>query len=115
MSNSLRDLYPKGLNVGAIWNKFHFLHPDFLPFNHPDYLLNSYLFPNQVNNLLAFPGVFRGALDAGAREITEKMKLAAALALAACVLEPTVEKILPDPLEKEVATKIAEAVRKAAE
>ena len=72
-------------------------------------------FPNQVNNLLAFPGVFRGALDAGAREITEKMKLAAALALAACVLEPTVEKILPDPLEKEVATKIAEAVRKAAE
>src|SRR3989338_1445899 len=55
MSNSLRDLYPKGLNVGAIWNKFHFLHPDFLPFNHPDYLLNSYLFPNQVKNTFFSP------------------------------------------------------------
>lgn len=70
-------------------------------------------FPNQVNNLLAFPGVFRGALDAGAKEITQKMKLAAAHALAACVENPTAEKILPDPLEKEVAMLVASSVQKA--
>jgi len=70
-------------------------------------------FPNQVNNLLAFPGIFRGALDAGAKKITEEMKIAAALSLAACVPEPCPEKILPDPLEKGVAMRVAEAVKKA--
>ncbi len=68
-------------------------------------------FPNQVNNLLAFPGVFRGALDSGAKEITQEMKLAAAKALAACVENPTAEKILPDPLEKEIALRVADAVK----
>ena len=71
-------------------------------------------FPNQVNNLLAFPGVFRGALDGNAREITEAMKRAAAAALAQCVQHPMPEKILPDPMEKGVAMKVAEAVQKAA-
>ncbi len=71
-------------------------------------------FPNQVNNLLAFPGVFRGALDAGAKTITEEMKIAAAIALAACVEKPTAEKILPDPLEKGIAERIAKAVSGAA-
>ena len=70
-------------------------------------------FPNQVNNLLAFPGVFRGALDSGAKEITQEMKLAAAKALAACVENPTAEKILPDPLEKGITMKVAEAVKNA--
>jgi malate dehydrogenase (oxaloacetate-decarboxylating) len=70
-------------------------------------------FPNQVNNVLAFPGVFRGALDAHATDITEAMKLAAAAALAGCVDSPSSEKILPDPLGKGVAEKVAEAVRKA--
>lgn len=74
----------------------------------------SDLLGTQVNNLLAFPGVFRGALDSGAKEITQVMKLAAAKALAACVENPTAEKILPDPLEKGVAMKVAEAVKKAA-
>lgn len=69
---------------------------------------------NQVNNILAFPGVFRGALDAEAPEITEAMKLAAANALAACVPEPTKERILPSPLERNVVKKVAEAVRRAA-
>lgn len=67
-------------------------------------------FPNQVNNVLVFPGIFRGALDARASDITEAMKLAAANALAACVSEPTAEKILPDPLDKDIAKKVAEAV-----
>jgi malate dehydrogenase (oxaloacetate-decarboxylating) len=60
-------------------------------------------FPNQINNVLAFPGIFRGALDAGARRITEGMKLAAADAIAAVVadeLSPT--KIVPSPLDPRV-------------
>jgi malate dehydrogenase (oxaloacetate-decarboxylating) len=71
-------------------------------------------FPNQINNVLAFPGVFRGALDAGATVINEPMKVAAAQALAATVLEPTPERILPDPLDKGVAFRVAEAVAEAA-
>ena len=60
-------------------------------------------FPNQINNVLAFPGVFRGALDAGATVVNEEMKIAAAEALAGYVIEPTPERILPDPLDKHVA------------
>jgi len=66
--------------------------------------------PNQVNNVLAFPGIFRGALDARAEDITENMKLSAADALASCVPNPTEDMILPDPLDKEVVKKIAKAV-----
>ncbi|MEM6822340.1 MAG: NADP-dependent malic enzyme [Verrucomicrobiota bacterium] len=67
-------------------------------------------FPNQVNNVLAFPGIFRGALDARAKTITESMKIAAAHALAQTVTFPKPEKILPDPLDKRVAPQIARAV-----
>lgn len=67
-------------------------------------------FPNQVNNLLAFPGIFRGALDAMAPRITEKMKIAAAHALAKTITEPTAELILPDPLDRRVAPCVARAV-----
>ena len=67
-------------------------------------------FPNQVNNVLAFPGIFRGALDAGATQITEEMKIAAARTLAACVDEPHVDKILPDALDRTVAPRIAAAI-----
>ncbi len=70
-------------------------------------------FPNQVNNLLAFPGIFRGALDAQALRITEKMKLAAARALAELVSDPVPEKILPDPLDRSVGPCVAAAVAKA--
>ena len=69
-------------------------------------------FPNQVNNVLAFPGVFRGALDARASRITNEMKLAAAYALAGCV-KPSAGRILPEALDRSVAQKVAEAVRKA--
>ena len=71
-------------------------------------------FPNQVNNVLVFPGIFRGALDARATRISERMKIAAARALAATVSDPQAERILPDPFDRSVATSIAEAVRNAA-
>lgn len=69
-------------------------------------------FPNQINNVLAFPGVFRAALDNRAK-ITEKMKLAAALAIAGCVKKPTANCIIPKALDKSVAKKVAAAVKKA--
>ncbi|MEU8898527.1 NADP-dependent malic enzyme [Nocardia sp. NPDC048505] len=72
-------------------------------------------FPNQINNVLAFPGVFKGALDAGARRITEGMKIAAANAIAAVVAEELgPEKIVPSPLDPRVAPAVAEAVAAAA-
>ena len=71
-------------------------------------------FPNQVNNVLAFPGIFRGALDAGASAIDGSMKLAAAHALAAAVGTPTADKILPTPLDRTVAPRIAAALCQAA-
>ncbi|MEM4637947.1 MAG: malic enzyme-like NAD(P)-binding protein [Candidatus Woesearchaeota archaeon] len=71
-------------------------------------------FPNQINNVLAFPGVFRGALDVRAKEINTEMKIAAAEALASMVKKPTVNKIIPGPFDKNVAKTVAEAVKKAA-
>jgi len=70
-------------------------------------------FPNQVNNVLAFPGIFRGALDIRAKRITDDMKLAAAEALANSIENPTVDEILPYSLDKSVVPKIAEAVKEA--
>ncbi len=67
-------------------------------------------FPNQVNNVLVFPGIFRGALDAGAARITETMKITAARALASALENPDAEHILPDALDRSVAPKIAAAV-----
>jgi malate dehydrogenase (oxaloacetate-decarboxylating) len=73
--------------------------------------------PNQINNVLAFPGVFRGALDAHAREITEPMKVAAAKAIASVVgddeLNPSY--IVPSVFNSEVVSAVAQAVREAAE
>ena len=73
-------------------------------------------FPNQINNVLAFPGIFRGALDSRAPQITEEMKIAAAKALAECVPpeELCEEKILPLPFEEGIAARVAKAVSAAA-
>ncbi|TXG92337.1 NADP-dependent malic enzyme [Rhodococcus rhodnii] len=72
-------------------------------------------FPNQINNVLAFPGVFNGALDAGARRITERMKLAAAHAIVSVVeAELAPDKIVPSPLDPRVAPAVAAAVAAAA-
>ena len=71
-------------------------------------------FPNQVNNSLVFPGVFRGALDSHATRVTTSMKLAAGQALADLVAEPTPENVLPWSLDKQVAQTVAKAVSGAA-
>jgi malate dehydrogenase (oxaloacetate-decarboxylating) len=70
-------------------------------------------FPNQINNVLAFPGIFRGALDSGARKVTEEMKLAAAYAIAAVVEHPTADEVVPSVFHPGVAPAVAEAVRQA--
>jgi malate dehydrogenase (oxaloacetate-decarboxylating) len=72
-------------------------------------------FPNQINNVLAFPGIFRGALDAHASRITDEMKIAAAHAIADYIKTPRYDRILPHILDKEVTRTVASAVAKAAE
>ncbi|MFA6415061.1 MAG: malic enzyme-like NAD(P)-binding protein [Candidatus Paceibacterota bacterium] len=67
-------------------------------------------FPNQINNALVFPGIFRGALDKGVKKITEATKLRAASALAALVAKPTAAKIIPDLLDPRVVKAIAKSV-----
>ena len=71
-------------------------------------------FPNQINNVLAFPGLFRGILDAGAPQFTRDMFIAAAKAIADAVETPTPEKIIPSPFQKDVPYLVGEAVRKTA-
>ncbi|GAA3844158.1 NADP-dependent malic enzyme [Saccharothrix violaceirubra] len=72
-------------------------------------------FPNQINNVLAFPGIFRGALDAGARRITEGMKLAAADAIAAVAADDlAADRIVPSALDPRVGPEVAAAVALAA-
>lgn len=73
-------------------------------------------FPNQINNVLVFPGIFRGALDARADDITEEMKLAAARAIAAIVTEEELceDYIIPDAFNKQVVQAVARAVMEAA-
>ncbi len=72
-------------------------------------------FPNQINNVLAFPGIFRGALDARAKKITQEMKVAAVYALAELIEsdELTPEYIIPKPFDKRVAEHVAKAVKNA--
>jgi malate dehydrogenase (oxaloacetate-decarboxylating) len=71
-------------------------------------------FANQINNVLAFPGIFRGALDACATRITDEMKIAAAHAIAGYVAKPRRDRIMPNILDKEVTKRVALAVRDAA-
>ena len=67
-------------------------------------------FPNQINNALVFPGVFRGALDRKVRQITDEMKIRAAKNLAALVPKPTAGKIIPDIFDKKVVPAVAKAI-----
>lgn len=73
-------------------------------------------YPNQINNLLAFPGIFRGTLDAHAKDITHDMMCAASLAIASCVDESTltIDNIIPDPLDPKVHERVAFAVKQKA-
>ncbi len=70
-------------------------------------------FPNQVNNVIAFPGIFKGALECHARQITEEMKLAAALAIAGCIPDEELneDNILPEAFHPTVARVVAEAIK----
>lgn len=72
-------------------------------------------FPNQINNVLAFPGIFKGALDSGAKRITKKMMFAAAEAIAGSVKTPDKEKIIPEAFDIDVYRNVAEAVKNAAD
>ncbi len=72
-------------------------------------------FPNQINNVMAFPGIFRGALDVRAKTINHQMKIAAALAIGSMVGESLgVDKIMPSALDKRISEAVAKAVAKAA-
>ena len=72
--------------------------------------------PNQINNVLCFPGMFRGLLDVGAREVNDRMKVAAAEAIASIIPDDglTADAIIPSPLNREVVPAVADAVRRAA-
>jgi malate dehydrogenase (oxaloacetate-decarboxylating) len=72
-------------------------------------------YPNQINNVLVFPGLFRGALDSGATQITEKMKLAAAVAIAKLIPQSKLSPsyVIPNPFDKRVAKAVAKAVKSA--
>jgi malate dehydrogenase (oxaloacetate-decarboxylating) len=67
-------------------------------------------FPNQVNNVLVFPGIFRGALDSRAKRISPEMKLAAAYALAGCVENPSSDEVIPSVFDNGVMEKVSQAV-----
>ena len=67
-------------------------------------------YPNQVNNILAFPGIFKGALEVRAPRITPPMKIAAAEAIAACQPNLTIDSIIPSALNMNIADKVAQAV-----
>jgi malate dehydrogenase (oxaloacetate-decarboxylating) len=71
-------------------------------------------FPNQVNNVLGFPGIFRGALDVRASDINEPMKIAASKAIASLVEDVSEEAIIPSPLDRRVVPAVAAAVARAA-
>jgi len=71
-------------------------------------------FPNQVNNVLGFPGIFRGALDVRARDINDEMKIAAARAIATLAEPVSADRIIPSPFDRRVVPKVAEAVARAA-
>jgi malate dehydrogenase (oxaloacetate-decarboxylating) len=70
-------------------------------------------YPNQINNVLAFPGIFKGALEIKAKRITNKMKIRAAEKIASLVKNPNPNNIIPSPLEKDLAKEVAEAVKQA--
>ncbi|MBN2306357.1 NAD-dependent malic enzyme [Candidatus Peregrinibacteria bacterium] len=69
-------------------------------------------FPNQINNVLGFPGIFRGVLDAGIKIIDDKIKITAAEAIASYIKKPAPEKIVPSALDKGVAMAVADAIKK---
>ena len=107
------SMAPRGM-VFALANPTPEVHPDVARRHAAIVATGRSDFPNQINNVLAFPGIFRGALDAGATQITEAMKLAAARAIADLVPDPTPEEIVPSVFREGVADAVAAAVRRLA-
>jgi malate dehydrogenase (oxaloacetate-decarboxylating) len=100
--------------VFAMANPVPEVMPELMPDNVAVVATGRSDYPNQINNVLAFPGVFRGMLDVRATQCTDTMKLAAASALAAFVADPTARRILPAAFDAGVADAVARAVRAAA-
>ena len=97
--------------VVAMANPVPEVMPELMPANVAVVATGRSDYPNQINNVLAFPGVFRGLLDVRAAICTDAIKLAAAEALAAFVAEPTTVRIVPGAFEASVAEAVACAVR----
>ncbi|WP_181780402.1 NAD(P)-dependent malic enzyme [Pseudonocardia pini] len=110
----LATMAPAGF-VFALSNPDPEVHPDVAARHAAVVATGRSDFPNQINNVLAFPGVFRGALDVGARRITESMKLAAAEAIFSVATDDLgVDRIVPSPFDPRVAPEVAAAVAEAA-
>jgi malate dehydrogenase (oxaloacetate-decarboxylating) len=119
-SSKLDEAHLKLMNAGSIVFALSNPDPEVLPEVAAKYAAvvatGRSDFPNQINNVLAFPGIFRGALDAGARRITPAMKLAAARAIAELAEEDlSVDYIVPSPLDPRVAPAVTAAVAAAVE
>ncbi|MGH3557860.1 MAG: NAD(P)-dependent malic enzyme [Mycobacterium sp.] len=111
----IASMAPDGI-VFALSNPDPEIHPDVAARHAAVVATGRSDFPNQINNVLAFPGIFRGALDAGARKITEKMKVAAAEAIVSVVADDLApDRIVPSPLDPRVGAAVAAAVAGAAE
>ncbi|MPZ79122.1 MAG: NAD-dependent malic enzyme [Actinophytocola sp.] len=110
----IATMAPKSI-VFALSNPDPEIHPDVARRHAAIVATGRSDFPNQINNSLAFPGVFRGALDAGARRITERMKMAASDAIAAVAAEDlSADYIVPSGVDPRVAPEVAAAVAQAA-
>lgn len=111
----IASMAPGGV-VFALSNPDPEIHPDVAAKHAAVVATGRSDFPNQINNVLSFPGVFRGALDAGARKITEKMMVAAAEAIFSVVSDDLApDRIVPSPLDLRVGEAVAKAVAGAAE
>jgi malate dehydrogenase (oxaloacetate-decarboxylating) len=111
----IASMAPDGI-VFALSNPDPEVHPDVAARHAAVVATGRSDFPNQINNVLAFPGVFRGALDAGARTITEKMKIAAAEAIVSVVADDLApDRIVPSPLDPRVGAAVAAAVAAASD
>jgi malate dehydrogenase (oxaloacetate-decarboxylating) len=111
----IASMAPDGI-VFALQNPDPEVHPDVAARHAAVVATGRSDFPNQINNVLAFPGVFRGALDAGARRITEKMKVAAAEAIVSVVADDLApDRIVPSPLDPRVGAAVAAAVAAASD
>jgi malate dehydrogenase (oxaloacetate-decarboxylating) len=111
----IATMAPEGI-VFALSNPDPEIHPDAAARHAAVVATGRSDFPNQINNVLAFPGVFRGALEAGAHRITDTMKLAAAEAIVSVVADDlALDRIVPSPLDPRVAPAVAAAVAEAAD